>query len=50
MQQNVFVHNLDIKQILERDIFESVDLEDVQGALCEDGAEGGGQAELYQTL
>lgn len=28
----------------------SLDLEDVQGALCEDGAEGGRQAELYQTL
>jgi len=26
------------------------DLEDVQGALCEDGAKGGGQPELYQTL
>lgn len=27
-----------------------LDLEDVQWALCEDGAEGGGQAELDQTL
>lgn len=25
-------------------------LVDVQGTLCEDGAEGGRQAELYQTL
>lgn len=27
-----------------------MNLEDVQGALCEDGAKGGRQAELYQTL
>lgn len=28
----------------------TLNLEDVQGALCEDGAKGGRQAELYQTL
>lgn len=36
---------------MERDkCVKSLNLEDVQGALCEDGAEGGRQAELYQTL
>lgn len=28
----------------------SLNLVDVQGTLCEDGAKGGRQAELYQTL
>lgn len=28
----------------------SINLEDVQGTLCKDGAKGGRQAKLYQTL
>ena len=48
---NVSIYSLEIMGIVEWSVKRlSVDLEDVQRALCEDGAEGGRQAELYQTL